>query len=171
MPAHLKVKRSKIPGLPPGMDRGMFARERIEVLDTIGRYRGRLITAEAADRLPAWKKPYLLKKMDGMVIDGSGMTNSMRWANHSSTEPNAEFVEEKDKVIVVAMRDIEAGEEILVQYSDSYDPEKPDRSLISSYLVKKEAHKLKKELLSYCCINCRFAGAHICGTPCYKKLP
>jgi SET domain-containing protein len=129
MPAHLEVRESTI----PNAGKGMFAKRRIEEAETIGRYRGRRMTASAADHLPASHKPYLLKRRDGMVIDGYSLSNRMRWANHSLT-PNAYFAEKKGKVLVIALEDIEEGDEVFIDYT--YDPTQPDKSLITSYCKK-----------------------------------
>lgn len=96
------VKRSPIHG------KGLFAGQRFEPGDFIGRYEG-----------PRTKKngPYVLWILDedgeGYGIDGK---NHMRWVNHSS-KPNADFDEDE----LYAIRVIEPGEEIVFNYGDDWD--------------------------------------------------
>lgn len=168
-PAHLEVKRSLIANAGDGL----FAKRRIRKDKRIGKYRGvSYARKEASDTVEESHKPYLVSLGDGSFRDGYQMNNHMRWANHKShiegrdandpNEPNAWLRLMEDKVVYVeALRDIEEGEEIYIDYG--YDPVIPEE----------EPPRVDCELLSllinisHRCINCRFAGATICGRKCY----
>jgi SET domain-containing protein len=46
--------------------------------------------------------------------------NDARWINHSCN-PNCEAIEEDDRIFIYAMRNIEAGEELLYDYQMQID--------------------------------------------------
>ena len=128
LPAHLDVRRSRILGA--GM--GLFARRRIRNRRRIGKYRGTYFANRAAidrpDCVPLENRAYLMDSLGDGVVDGGTLTNHMRWANHSDEAPNAYARLENDGVIFfIALRDIEPGEEILIDYG--YDPRTRDESL------------------------------------------
>jgi hypothetical protein len=66
---------------------GMFATQRIPKNTRIFEYTGRIITNEAADRLPG-KPRYLYDLNKKFTLDGSPRSNLGRYANHSC-RPNA----------------------------------------------------------------------------------
>lgn len=131
-PAHLEVKRSLIANAGDGL----FAKRRIRKDKRIGKYRGvSYARKEASDTVEESHKPYLVSLGDGSFRDGYQMNNHMRWANHKShvegrdvddpNEPNAWLRLMEDKVVYVeALRDIEEGEEIYIDYG--YDPVIPE---------------------------------------------
>lgn len=125
LPPHLKVDVR--PSLIPNAGLGLFARCAIREGRRIGRYRGTVYyNRSASDTVPESHKPYLIDTVEGGVIDGYRLDNHMRWANHSRT-PNAWAKLENDGVIFFhALRDIEADEEITIDYG--YDPTVPDMS-------------------------------------------
>ncbi len=98
----LVVKRSLIHG------KGLFAGQRFEPGDYIGRYEGPRTRRNGT---------YVLWVLDergrGFGIDGK---NHMRWMNHSG-HPNADFEEDE----IYAIRTIEPGEEITVHYGGDWD--------------------------------------------------
>jgi len=118
LPSHLEVKLSLI--FNAGM--GLFARRTLRKNKRIGRYRGTYYAKRCAgDSLPASHKPYLMATLGEGVIDGFTLANHMRWANHWPERANAYAKLENDGVIFfVALRTIEAGEEIYIDYG--YDP-------------------------------------------------
>jgi SET domain-containing protein len=134
LPPHLEVKASLIPGA--GM--GLFARRLIKNNRKIGRYRGIYYASRSdGDSLPASHKPYLMDTIytvsrsgrgDTGIIDGYTLRNHMRWANHS-IKPNAYAHLESDGVVFFkALRDIQAGDEIYIDYG--YDPTVPDTTSV-----------------------------------------
>lgn len=87
-------------------------------------YTGPRISKEAADELYAHRDvTYLFGVGDGtQVIDGHGMS---AFLNHSC-DPNCETDEIDERVWIVALRDIAAGEELVYDYNlydgDAGDP-------------------------------------------------
>lgn len=124
LPPHLDVRESLI----PDAGYGLFARRKIRDGKRIGRYRGTVYwSGTASDVVPESHKPYLMDTVEGGVIDGYRFDNHMRWANHSE-EPNAYAHLENDGVVFFfALRDIEEGEEIYIDYG--YDPTVPDTTI------------------------------------------
>jgi SET domain-containing protein len=64
---------------------------------------------------------------NGQVINPRVGGNDARWINHSC-DPNCEAVEEDDRVFIYAIRDIQAGEELLYDYQLEIDEPITDAS-------------------------------------------
>ena len=105
----LRVARSRT-GL------GLFAIEPIKRGDFIANYTGRLITNDYADTL--WTK-YLFEVNNRWTLDGSGKRNIARYINHSC-KPNAESDVRGHKIIILAKKTINAGDEITYNYGRNY---------------------------------------------------
>ena len=97
---------------------GMFATQRIPKNTRIFEYTGRIITNEAADRLPG-KPRYLYDLNKKFTLDGSPRSNLGRYANHSC-RPNAVDYTYRGRVYVKSLRAIEPGEEITYDYGKIY---------------------------------------------------
>jgi SET domain-containing protein len=97
---------------------GMFATQRIPKNTRIFEYTGRIITNEAADRLPG-KPRYLYDLNKKFTLDGSPRSNLGRYANHSC-RPNAVDYSYRGRVYVKSLRAIEPGEEITYDYGKIY---------------------------------------------------
>jgi SET domain-containing protein len=116
----IRVRRSPVHGL------GAFAAKALSAGEHVGIYEGRRYTAlQAARRDWNSELTYLFSLSDGSMIDGAEGGNATRHLNHSCT-PNVVAYEEKGerrrKVIVFyAMRDIRAGEELLLDYGLDVD--------------------------------------------------
>ena len=111
-----RVKKSSLHG------QGVFARKKIPAGTQILEYEGKRITNEEADELESADpdNPYhtfFFMISAGMIIDGNQDGNDARWINHSC-EPNCETEEDEngERVFVLAMRDIERGEELTFDY-------------------------------------------------------
>ncbi len=80
----------------------------------VAEYTGRLLSKDEADkRFADSPVTYLFGLGDGsMVIDGHGLA---MFINHSC-DPNCETSEEDGRVVITAIRNIEAGEEITYDY-------------------------------------------------------
>jgi SET domain-containing protein len=105
------VRRSK-----PGSGYGLFATSPVQEGDFVLEYKGRHIPSEAADRL---KTRYLFEIDSLWTIDGSSQGNTARYINHSCA-PNCEAEIRDGKVLIFAVRDIEAGEELTIDYGEEY---------------------------------------------------
>ncbi len=101
-----------------GAGKGLFAGESLKRGDFIIEYVGKKIPNSIADNLGT---RYLFDLENGFTIDGSPMSNTARWINHSC-EPNveAELDEEEEKIRILAMHDIEPGEELTIDYGEEY---------------------------------------------------
>ncbi len=82
----------------------------------IAYYRGRLITTAQADEIA---NRYLFEINSRWTIDGSSRSNIARYINHSC-RPNAETDIRGHKIHIVALRNIEPGDEITYNYGRNY---------------------------------------------------
>jgi SET domain-containing protein len=98
---------------------GLFATAPITAGAFILEYRGRHITHAQAARREARGARYIFEINARWSIDGSTRRNIGRYANHSC-RPNAESDLVGGKVILRAIRAIEAGEEITYDYGEEY---------------------------------------------------
>lgn len=109
----LKVRRSPIQG------KGAFAIRRIPKGTRFIQYAGQRITPEEAARRYTEddpRRPVLLFDLDkNTLIDAGQKGNDARFINHSC-EPNAETVQEKSRIYIEAIRDIDPGTEITYDY-------------------------------------------------------
>jgi SET domain-containing protein len=109
------VRRSRIQG------RGVFATRSIAKGERIIEYTGARISHDEADaqspddEARARHHTFLFAVDDDVVIDGGRGGNDARFINHSC-EPNCEVAIVRRRIFVDALRDIEAGEEILYDY-------------------------------------------------------
>jgi len=123
-----KKKVKKIEArLSPIHGNGVFATEAIRKGERIIRYKGALRTHDEVDEEYGDEDEnghtFLFTLNDEYVIDANVDGNIARWMNHSC-DPNCESeVEEdhkdrrhKDKVYILALRDIRAGEELTYNY-------------------------------------------------------
>jgi len=98
---------------------GMFATKPIKRGAYIATYRGRRVTTEEADRREARGARYMFILNKQWCIDGSPRYNVVRYINHSC-DPTATPVTRKGKIVIVALRRIEPGEEIGYDYGEEY---------------------------------------------------
>lgn len=105
------VRRSSIHG------KGVFATRHIPAGTRLIEYKGERITGEDSEFLYTETTHTFLFMLDNNeVIDGSRNGNTARWINHSC-EPNCEANEEDGRVFIDALGDIQAGEEITIDYN------------------------------------------------------
>ncbi|HUS23634.1 MAG TPA: SET domain-containing protein-lysine N-methyltransferase [Candidatus Binatia bacterium] len=132
MPALLEVRRSPIHGT------GVFAAETIGPGEEVIEYTGRVMTHAEADAMEGADlddgHTFLFTINDDFVVDAGIGGNDARWINHSC-EPNceAQVLEDpgpdrsKDRVMIVALREISPGEELTYDYGISTDePRTPE---------------------------------------------
>jgi uncharacterized protein len=98
---------------------GLFATKPIKRGAYIATYRGRRIATEEADRRAARGASYMFEVNKRWTIDGSPRWNFARYINHSC-RPNAKPVGRKGGIVIVALRQIEPGEEITYDYGREY---------------------------------------------------
>jgi SET domain-containing protein len=99
---------------------GLFATETIPKGELIVEYTGRLITNAKARELE-WTRAnrYLFELNNRWTIDGSSRSNLARYCNHAC-EPNAEAETVRGRMMYRAIKRIQAGAEITIDYGEEY---------------------------------------------------
>ncbi|MEN9560942.1 MAG: hypothetical protein RIQ56_215 [Candidatus Parcubacteria bacterium] len=105
------IRRSK-----PGKGLGLFARSGMEAGEFVIEYTGKKIPTTVADTLTT---KYLFEIDEHWTIDGSDRTNIARYVNHSCM-PNCEADVRDGRIFFHALRDIEAEEELTLDYGEEY---------------------------------------------------
>ncbi len=100
----------------PEVGQGLFAAVPIKKGDFILEYTGTKIPTAVAD---AMESRYLFEIDENWTIDGSAESNTGRYLNHSC-EPNAEAEIQDGKILISAVRTIEKGEEVTIDYDTEY---------------------------------------------------
>jgi len=99
---------------------GAFAERAFAPGETIIEYAGERISHEEADRrhipgAPDETHTMMFVLDDETVIDGDVNGNEARFINHSC-DPNCEAVIDEDAVLIDALRPIQPGEELFIDY-------------------------------------------------------
>jgi SET domain-containing protein len=110
----LEVRESGVHG------RGVYAAQFIPEGTRIIEYTGQRVSWEDAPDDDSDPHTFNFGLENGEVINPEVGGNDARWINHSC-DPNCEAVEEDDRVFIYAMRDIQAGEELLYDYQLEID--------------------------------------------------
>lgn len=105
----MKVKRTN-KGL------GLFTLESIPAKEHVIEYTGPIIPAEERFRIGG---KYLFKLDKNRAIDGRSRSNLARYINHSC-RPNAIAFIEDEEIWIWSRREIQAGEEITINYGKEY---------------------------------------------------
>ena len=124
--AGIEVRHSPIHGL------GVFARQPLPAGTGIGRYEGRRYTPDEVNQR-GWDTAltYVFGLSDGSLIDAAEGGNATRHINHAC-EPNCIAWEVEDDegrpvVEIETLRDLQAGEELLLDYALDVGDEDPAR--------------------------------------------
>ena len=104
-----EVRQSAVHG------RGVYAAQFIPENARIIEYTGERVSWEAAPDDKNDPHTFNFGLENGDVINPEIGGNDARWINHSCN-PNCEAIEEDDRVFIYAIRDIQAGEELLYDY-------------------------------------------------------
>jgi SET domain-containing protein len=115
----LEVRESSIYG------KGCFALVPFSRRKKIAAYAGELLRGKRRieGRLQAQNAPKIISLRDDLAIDGAAGGDETAYINHSC-EPNAYMRSAPgNKVIFFALRDINAGEEITIDYRDPDHPQ------------------------------------------------
>ncbi|MFA5872212.1 MAG: SET domain-containing protein [Parcubacteria group bacterium] len=105
----ISVKRSKA-GL------GLYAGEPIRKGDFVIEYTGELISAKVAEER---NSKYLFEINSRWTIDGRGRENLSRYINHSC-RPNCDPEIKSKQIMIYAIKNIQAGEELTYDYGKEY---------------------------------------------------
>jgi len=95
---------------------GGFARVNIPAGTRLIEYVGRKIDKQESLRECELENPYIFTINDDYDLDGNVDWNPARLLNHSCS-PNAEAEQDEERIWIVALRDIVAGEEITFNYN------------------------------------------------------
>ncbi|CAB3736934.1 hypothetical protein LMG27174_06330 [Paraburkholderia rhynchosiae] len=101
--------------------RGLFANRVIAAAELICEYKGARITwrevlRRCATDTSGSDHTFYFDVGDGTVIDGGEGGNNARWLNHACT-PNCEAEVMDGRVFIRALRDIEPGQELTIDYA------------------------------------------------------
>ena len=100
---------------------GCFAAVRFPKASAIAEYTGERIShVQASKRLIEQNGKYISQLDVDHYIDGKIGGNDTRYINHSC-EPNADVFVTDGSLIVFALREISVGEEVTVDYLNSFD--------------------------------------------------
>ena len=110
-------------GTSPIDRQGLFAATDIPPGTRIVEYRGEKISKGESARRLAQHNAYIVYLNEQYDIDGETLDNTARYVNHSC-DPNCALQTTSRAIWVVALRDIQAGEELTHQYNYEYDPER-----------------------------------------------
>jgi SET domain-containing protein len=117
MKVQVWIGKSRIAG------KGLFAGQAIKKNTIISRYRGTKISKAQSARALAHGNAYICYLNDRYDLDGNTLHNPARYINHSC-DPNCALQTTGRAIWVVALRDIQAGEELTHRYNYAYDPER-----------------------------------------------
>jgi uncharacterized protein len=99
---------------------GAFAAEPIPARRKIGEIRGESVSVkEARLRAKAQRRIMMIEVSHRMAIDASESTDPLRYTNHSCS-PNAVLRISQGRVEIYTMRDVDAGEELTVNYGETH---------------------------------------------------
>ena len=109
------VRRSPIDGF------GVFALEPVPRWHKIGEVRGESISiAEARRRAATLERIMIVEVSEKTAIDLAATTDPMRFTNHSC-QPNGRLTIRDGRIEFYALRPIEPGEEITVNYGETHN--------------------------------------------------
>lgn len=100
----------------PGTGLGLYATRDIKKGDFILEYTGNKIPTKVADEKGG---RYLFEIDEDWTIDGSPKSNTARYINHCCN-PNTEADIVDGKILIHAIKKIEKGEELTIDYGDEY---------------------------------------------------
>jgi SET domain-containing protein len=134
----VEFRQSRIHGM------GGFARQFIPRETYVIEYVGEKISKAESERRCAADNHYIFFFDDEHDLDGNVDCNPARWINHSC-EPNCEALDDEGRIWIVALRDIQAGEELTFNYGydlDDYQshPCRCGSSRCVGFIVAEEHH-------------------------------
>src|SRR5262245_46435280 len=115
----VRVGPSRIAG------QGLFAAQDIKQGTKVIRYIGEKISHEESERRLAAGNAYIFGLDERSAIDGSTRKNTARYITHSC-DPNCQTEQFGRIIWIVAMRDIQTGEELTYNYGCELNDEPPE---------------------------------------------
>ena len=111
--ASLRVRRSRMTG------RGLFASTPIRARAKIGEFEGEVVGLREARRRAKGRAIVAIVELEHHALDATDSPRGFRFINHSC-DPNTYTRCLADRCEFYALRDIEAGEELTVDYEESH---------------------------------------------------
>lgn len=111
IPSRFEVRDAR-----PGTGRGLFALQPIRRGEFLLEYTGKKVPTVVADESDS---AYLFEINSDWTIDGPPHLNPAGYINHDC-HPNTESDIVEGHIIIEAIRDIAAGEELTIDYGDEY---------------------------------------------------
>ena len=111
--ASLRVGRSTLTG------RGLFATTRIRARAKIGEFEGEVIGLREARRRAKGRTIVAIVELERHALDATDSPRGFRFINHSCA-PNTFMRCTAERAEFYALRDIEPGEELTVDYGESH---------------------------------------------------
>lgn len=106
-----------------GVQKGLFAKAPIKKGSVVGHYSGRLLRGSEVNVDSDYVFSFSEKPYQNWVIDGEKIGNHMRFVNHSK-RVNLEAVElywgKLPRIVFIATRDIDKGEQLFYNYGSEY---------------------------------------------------
>ncbi len=99
------------------MGQGLFAQCDVPKGEFILEYTGKKIPTAVADAMKDSR--YLFEIDEEWTIDGSALSNTARYINHSC-DPNTEAEIVDGHIMITAAHDIKKGEELTIDYDTEY---------------------------------------------------
>lgn len=121
----LEVKESQI----PNSGRGLFLRSKKSKGEIVALFRGEVLTYEAAQsRADKQEDGYFINMSNGTILDSMHVECYAKYANDAhglgktkfKTNTEIQLSGKPDIVYLIALRDIQAGEEIFTSYGRKY---------------------------------------------------
>jgi SET domain-containing protein len=138
------VRRSPVHG------KGVFALRAIAAGERVLEYKGEVTTWREAVRRHRRHgidgHTFFFGLSDGRVIDGGRGGNSARWLNHACAA-NCETVKEAGRVFIDTIVDVEAGDELFIEYQLSVDGP-PDEDVRQQYVCRYGAMTCRQSMLA-----------------------
>uniref|UniRef100_A0A6C0B8E6 SET domain-containing protein n=1 Tax=viral metagenome TaxID=1070528 RepID=A0A6C0B8E6_9ZZZZ len=105
-------------------EKGVFATQSFLIHDVIGEYSGIIKEYNTVES----NNLYIFNLIDDVVIDGEISSNELKYVNsyiNISNEPNLvsriTYINNEPKVLYVCSKDINEGEELLIDYGEDYN--------------------------------------------------
>ena len=121
---------------------GLFTEDPIKKGKCVIEYKGKMLSDTQVEKILSNK--YLFEVGKNKTIDGAPRTNLARYINHSC-RPNCEIEIRKDRVYIMAKKNIRSGEELSYDYDTDYFDEyiKPKGCRCAACVNKKKSSPLK----------------------------
>ncbi|MDQ3141572.1 MAG: SET domain-containing protein-lysine N-methyltransferase [Bacteroidota bacterium] len=112
----------------PDSDNGLFTAIDIYKDEIIAIFKGKILTAmEAKKRAREGNDRYFINLQDGSIMDSMNATCLAKYANDANGLTKSNFknnavitIDDNDKVCIMAIRNIKAGEELFCSYGKKY---------------------------------------------------